>query len=115
MSLPEGESLKHQILDSFKDSAKNRDLVWEISDDYALALAFSNCEYCGSEPSNNMRGQMKYNGIDRIDSKIGYTYDNVVTCCKTCNMAKRTMSVDDFMEWVRRVYNHSITEKRNGV
>jgi hypothetical protein len=115
MSLPDGESLKHQILYSVKDGAKSRNLTWELSDDYATSLLFSNCEYCGSEPRNNMRNQMPYNGIDRIDNSKGYVPGNVVSCCKICNLAKRTMSVNDFMEWIKQVYAHSVLGERNVV
>jgi hypothetical protein len=115
MSLPDGESLKNQILGSMKDGAKTRNLAWELTDDYALELVFKNCEYCGRPPSNKIRGRMQYNGIDRVDSKRGYVAGNVVSCCKTCNLAKRTMSLGDFMEWVEQVYKHSISGDRDAV
>ena len=47
-----------------------------------------------------------------IDSSKGYTKDNVVSCCKDCNYSKRTMSQEDFLTWVERVYNHSIKDKK---
>lgn len=31
---------------------------------------------------------MLYQGIDRVNSKIGYTLGNVVPCCKKCNTVK---------------------------
>jgi hypothetical protein len=57
---------------------------------------------------NFLNGDFVYNGIDRIDSSIGYVEGNIVPCCKACNMAKNTMGQDEFMLWVERVYNHSI-------
>lgn len=50
---------------------------------------------------------LKINGIDRVDSNIGYTKDNSVPCCKYCNFAKHTMSEDDFYVWVKRVYEYN--------
>ena len=47
---------------------------------------------------------LKCNGIDRIDSSKGYTVENSVPCCKYCNTAKNTMSVDEFLKWIGRVY-----------
>ena len=47
---------------------------------------------------------LKCNGIDRIDSSKGYTVENSVACCKYCNTAKNTMSVDEFLKWIGRVY-----------
>lgn len=59
-------------------------------------LIRSNCHYCGTSGSN----KYGYNGIDRIDSKGGYTEDNVVPCCKHCNMAKGCDSVEEFSKWI---------------
>lgn len=50
---------------------------------------------------------LKINGIDRIDSNIGYTKENSVSCCKFCNFAKHTMSESDFYKWIRRVYEYN--------
>ena len=43
-------------------------------------------------------------GIDRKDNTLGYTLENSVPCCPTCNFAKRGLSVIEFIEWARRVY-----------
>ena len=51
---------------------------------------------------------IKINGIDRIDSNKGYSFDNVVACCKYCNGAKNTMTQEEFKEWIKRVYEHYI-------
>lgn len=69
---------------------------------FALSVAdFDNiismpCHYCGTTSKI---------GIDRIDSLGGYEEGNVVPCCTTCNMMKRTMSVDDFFSHIKRIYN----------
>jgi len=80
-------------------------------------ITSNSCFYCGSNPkaiscSSNMSNETRklssytYNGIDRIDSTKGYEIDNCVACCKTCNYAKNTMSVDEFKNWVKRVHDH---------
>jgi len=48
------------------------------------------------------------NGIDRINSNIGYIEGNVVPCCKHCNRAKNTMSDSEFREWIKKIYAHYI-------
>ena len=74
------------------------------------------CFYCGSEPSNVKKSRstkklhLNYNGLDRIDSSIGYKKDNVVPCCKICNYMKRSMSQSDFYKHIKMVINH--VEKR---
>ena len=76
------------------------------------------CNYCGLEYSKEIEDRLseskkqkrlsdyvlKCNGIDRIDSSKGYTVENSVACCKYCNTAKNTMSVDEFLKWIGRVY-----------
>lgn len=62
----------------------------------------SNCYYCGKEPSNKVKlntGNIYlYSGIDRIDSKRGYSPDNTRSCCVNCNKAKMDMSEEQFFE-----------------
>ena len=78
------------------------------------------CFYCGLEYSREIEDRcerkdgkklsntiIRINGLDRIDSNIGYTSENTVTCCKYCNVAKSTMSIDDFMDWIKRVYEYN--------
>ena len=81
-------------------------------------LSKDNCKYCGLEHSKEIEDRLnenkkqkrlsdevlKINGIDRVDSSIGYTKENSITCCKYCNFAKHTMSEDDFYKWIKRVY-----------
>lgn len=86
-------------------------------------LINKSCFYCGIEGSaiakDNYNGQLqqvmsdtevRYNGIDRIDSNICYTKENCVPCCKRCNLAKNIMSQKEFFDWVALVYQH-ITKK----
>ena len=46
---------------------------------------------------------LKINGIDRIDNNIGYTKENSVPCCEICNKAKRDMSYNDFINYLKRI------------
>jgi hypothetical protein len=80
-------------------------------DDYAKIVA-QPCHYCGiPAPFRkhwSYRGGIYAHGIDRVDNSKGYTKENSVSCCKACNYAKHTMSVDEFLVWVKRVYEHSV-------
>jgi hypothetical protein len=49
---------------------------------------------------------MVFNGIDRVDNTKGYTLENCVPCCTRCNLAKHTMSLTAFKEWVAEVFTH---------
>lgn len=65
-------------------------------------LVTSPCHYCGESDSNtvvhrNKHVQWKRNGVDRVDSKVGYLPQNCVPCCCHCNYAKRTQSPDEYI------------------
>lgn len=90
-----------------------------------IELCKQKCFYCGTKPfakynkfkkegSNfaKRNGYFTYNGIDRIDSKKGYTIDNVVPCCKYCNSAKLDRSVNDFKKWIKKVYTNTIAKHK---
>lgn len=84
-------------------------------------LSKGKCVYCGLKYSKKIEDRLnetksqkrlsdeilKINGIDRLNSNIGYTKDNSVTCCKYCNAAKNTMSVNEFKNWIKRVYEYN--------
>ena len=97
----------------FKCQAKKRGLKMTITFEQWLNLSQRPCHYCGVERSNTHKRISKlgvdflYNGIDRKDSAKGYVFKNCVTCCRTCNMAKRLMDEKEFIEWVDRVYSYT--------
>lgn len=51
------------------------------------------CMYC-RRPTT----ETHHNGIDRIDSNIGYITSNCVTCCGGCNIAKGKKTPDEFID-----------------
>ena len=53
------------------------------------------------------------NGIDRINSSLGYVDGNVVPCCGTCNKMKMAMDESDFKMQVLKIAKVYI-EKHNG-
>lgn len=95
-------------------NAATRQISWALSHDEACRLILRECSYCGasshpvtsSAPGWSLIG---VNGIDRIDSDIGYVPANCVTACTTCNIAKAQMTVEQFYTWVERVYNKGRT------
>lgn len=92
-------------------TASRRSLKWELTEDEWANLATKNCYYCGSEPSNMISEHgFKYNGLDRIDSSLGYSLTNVVTSCKICNRAKSDMKQIDFYDWIKKAYVKIISE-----
>ncbi len=99
------------VLKNYRRSAIARGIAFELTIQEFQSLIEGNCRYCGVGPSNVWKWKTfayVYNGIDRLNSSIGYRADNVVTCCKTCNMAKSQMFEDEFLEWICRVHRHSV-------
>jgi len=105
---------------SAKDKTKN--ISWSLTEDQAIQLFNGNCFYCGSSPISTYnvyktkagrfttqhvdrakKAEIQYNGIDRIDSSLGYEISNVVSCCTICNFAKNELSLEDFYKWIEKL------------
>lgn len=99
------------LLASYKKNAAARGLSWELTEEQFKAFTQSDCHYCGAPPSSVIHGNSKktkrsaytYNGLDRVDNKVGYLADNLVPCDAVCNRAKNNMSYDDFVAFLKRV------------
>lgn len=107
--LPEGEGATRALFRSYQDGAVRDDRKFELTLGEFKQLVFSSCYYCGSEPSRSTRrlnnnGQIKYNGIDRVNNSLGYVLGNCVPCCTTCNLAKRDMEQSQFTSWINKVH-----------
>lgn len=95
-----------RLKSTYKKSAKRKGYSYDLSDEFFLSLVTSDCHYCKVEPENVtvMHGmEYRWNGIDRISNETGYEPDNVVACCTKCNYAKRDMSYDEFISYLRRI------------
>jgi hypothetical protein len=78
---------------SYKKGADKRELEFELTNDDIRELINGNCYYCGQKPD-----PLKKIGIDRKNNDIGYLIDNVVSCCKMCNMMKHIVESDIFIK-----------------
>jgi hypothetical protein len=101
-----GGYARNQVLKSYRAGARKRGLCWELTEDDFDRLTAQACFYCGSQPTAVARrkaSRFTYNGLDRKDNDLGYTVENVVPCCKACNVAKMDRPYDDFMAWIARL------------
>lgn len=108
-----GERTKKAAWANFKFSAKKRGYKVNISFDQWYILTQEPCNYCGEQPNSLVRskcnnGDFIHSGIDRIDNTKDYSLDNVVSCCKKCNIAKAEMSSIEFKNWIKTIYNYFI-------
>lgn len=113
--LPLGVSAARGLLCRYKRDARVAGRTWDLTDEEALSLMQQSCSYCGIEPrqvatsgGSGGNGSFLYNGIDRINPKLGYARENVCPCCKTCNTAKMQMTYGEFIDWINRVHHRLI-------
>lgn len=104
-----------------EETAKN---VWKSYQDGCsfekfLKLSQQNCYYCNKVPSNRQNAYLRnngkltrksvpleqavkytfiYNGLDRIDTSSNHSEDNIVSCCKECNIAKNDYTFQEFVD-----------------
>jgi hypothetical protein len=106
--MPEREAAFSDLYNNYKQNAKRRNLVWELSSELFRVIAKQPCFYCGKEPLQKYmtrRGDyFIYNGIDRYNNSIGYIDGNIVACCGQCNMAKRAYTIEEWYEWINRLH-----------
>ena len=79
----------------YKRRAKQRGFLFNITKETFNFFWQKPCYYCGDE--------IKTIGLDRIDNEKGYTKDNIVACCKHCNLAKRAQTPKEYIDRCRAV------------
>lgn len=60
------------------------------------------CHYCGRRYDGEV-----LNGIDRVDNTKGYMNENCVTCCTMCNMMKRVLSHEKFLNICEHILGYT--------
>ena len=106
-------SRKRYIYTTYRRNAITRNYSFDLTEEEFFVLLSGNCFYCGIEPQQRSKSKTSrsvdvlYNGIDRKNNSLGYTPDNVVSCCGACNIAKQGMTIDEFLGHIARIYNHT--------
>ena len=93
----------------YKRDAEKGDRTFDISVSEAASIFRAPCAYCrmiGNTKHKNGNGHVYFTGIDRKNNAIGYLKTNVVPACKTCNYAKRELSVEEFVAWAKRLQDY---------
>lgn len=106
--LPDSAAAKKGFRSTYRISAKQRGMVFDLDQEQFDALIAEDCHYCGAAPvlrprTANTGGPLLCNGIDRMDPSVGYELDNCVPCCRHCNYAKRDLTAVDFIEHAKRI------------
>lgn len=117
--LPKGEASFNSYYSDYSHSAGKKNLDFELNQDDFKKLIYNDCYYCGIHPLRawpslkNMarrqyNGFIYVNGIDRVNNDKGYLVNNCVSCCSTCNLAKRSMTTEEFYDWIDRLVQYQL-------
>jgi hypothetical protein len=88
----------------YKKSSRRLGRIFTLTFEQFNTFWKAPCTYCG-EP-------IKTIGLDRVDNTIGYTFDNVVSCCKMCNFMKRGYSAAAFTSQCLKITNRQRSKKQ---
>ncbi len=100
------------VYNHYKQASKKRKINFQLSKEQVFKIILEECFYCGEKRGNTfrIRGTIRfperifsYNGIDRKDNSKGYTEDNSVPCCPNCNLMKRNMDLQSWMEHMNKI------------
>ena len=83
----------------YKKRAKKSNLIFEFTEEDCKSFYETNCTYCNDK--------IKGIGIDRLDNSIGYTKDNCVPCCSTCNYMKHILNFEDFKKHILKIIENN--------
>ena len=100
--------LINRLFRGYKNGAKNRGLDFNLSKEEFCNFIQNKCFFCGELKSNSIKDKYtnhvyEYNGIDRLDNTLGYSIKNCVSCCVTCNRMKMDMSLDNFLNHIKKI------------
>lgn len=80
---------------TYKRGAEARGYNFDITIEEFTNLWDKPCHYCNDS--------IKGIGIDRKDNSIGYTTDNTLSCCTTCNFMKGKLTHQEFIDKCRQI------------
>lgn len=121
-----GEASYTTLYKRYRAEAKSRELVFELTLDQFKIIVSKNCQYCDEVPKifncyhkKNLlyltretieRATILANGVDRANSKIGYTLENSVPCCYMCNIMKWDHELDRFLKHIKKIIDYQDTK-----
>ena len=84
--------LPSRRLSTARSLAKKRGLTWTLTLQQYSEIICKDCYYCEGYFGKTRKGS----GCDRINNDLGYSVDNVLSCCGFCNRLRSdVMTVDE--------------------
>jgi len=83
---------------TYRRSAKRRNISFDLTLSQFKKFEDEPCRYCGQK--------VHPISLDRIDNDIGYTIDNVDSCCFSCNSLKHVFDEIKFLNHIVTIYEY---------
>lgn len=100
------------LYERFRNSYKDGNITFEQFKE----LSQQPCHWCGQWRPNISTArnghQVIFHGLDRIDNSRGHDIDNVKPCCWVCNDKRSNDSEEEFLQWIKTVYEHRILKHK---
>jgi hypothetical protein len=114
--LPEGEASFNYLLYQYRKSAERRGIEFSLPPENFREIVTQPCHYCGSccsseKINKGSNGSFKYTGVDRKNNGEGYTLENSIPCCKTCNYMKLDHDYDFFLSHLQKILDYRSNEE----
>jgi hypothetical protein len=98
-----------RLYNKYFHCAGTRKIPFSLSLEDVESIIYKPCFYCGRLPENiftreKIGDKILYSGIDRINNSLGYIPENCVPCCWKCNNSKLIYTKEEFLAWIKRVY-----------
>jgi hypothetical protein len=81
---------------TYKKSALKNNRIFTLTKEFVDNLLLQNCHYC------NVKHTYKI-GIDRKDNTLGYTPENSLPACSTCNFMKQKLDYNLFIQYCKNI------------
>lgn len=97
------ETVLLNIYKMYIKNAELRNLEFNLTYEEFKLIIFNTCYYCGNtgefySKTYSKTHNIKRVGVDRVDNTKGYTVENSIPCCKTCNIMKGSLTYKEFTE-----------------
>jgi hypothetical protein len=90
----------------YRYNAQKRGIEFKLSVEEFEDITNKECHYCGGY-SLDTNIKSRGNGIDRMYSDKPYEVSNCVTSCATCNFIKNIMPYENFIKYIRKIYERT--------
>lgn len=108
--LPDNNGQIREYYRNYIRGARDRGYVFELTLEKFKELVLQECYICGRKPYKRpLEAHFKscaicLNGIDRVDSAIGYIESNCKPACTECNFAKKRLTHAEFLNLIKLSY-----------